>query len=105
LVDGNIGIGGEPVRLLARCRALVAAGGTVIAELHPPGTGYRRHRARFERGAASGPWFGWAQVGVDAVDSLASRAGLTVDRVDHFVFEDRWFAELTSAEDAGRVVA
>jgi SAM-dependent methyltransferase len=105
LVDGNIGIGGEPVRLLARCRALVSSGGTIIAELHPPGTGYVRHRARFETGVAAGPWFGWAQVGVDAIDSMASLAGLTVERIDHFAAEGRWFAHLTSAREAGRVVA
>jgi hypothetical protein len=36
---------------------------------------------------------------------MASLAGLTVERIDHFAAEGRWFAHLTSAREAGRVVA
>ena len=37
LADGNIGIGGNPVRLLRRLNRLVRVGGRVIADLAPPG--------------------------------------------------------------------
>ena len=37
LLDGNIGIGGEPATLLGRARELLVPGGAVLAELDPPG--------------------------------------------------------------------
>ena len=46
LADGNIGIGGDPVALLTRCRELLAPAGRVLVELDPPGHGAaRRPRA------------------------------------------------------------
>ena len=39
LADGNIGIGGDPVRLLQRVRTLLAPGGRVVVELGAPGVG------------------------------------------------------------------
>ena len=78
LADGNIGIGGDPVALLARCRQLLDRGGRVLVELDPPGTGLRADRVRLERGAERGSWFDGAHVGVDAVDRPAAQAGLRV---------------------------
>src|SRR5205823_8032004 len=37
LADGNIGIGGDPARLLRRCRDLLAPDGTIVAEVDAPG--------------------------------------------------------------------
>ncbi|WP_051516106.1 class I SAM-dependent methyltransferase [Candidatus Blastococcus massiliensis] len=78
LADGNIGIGGDPVALLTRCRELVAVTGRVLAELDPPGTGIRAGRVRLERGTQRGTWFPWAHVGIDAVAEPARAAGLRV---------------------------
>ncbi|MEU4689992.1 class I SAM-dependent methyltransferase [Actinoplanes sp. NPDC023714] len=39
LADGNVGIGGDPVALLRRCRELLAPHGRIHTELEPPGTG------------------------------------------------------------------
>src|SRR3954469_2909870 len=78
LADGNIGIGGDPAALLARCRALVGPAGRVLVELDPPGTGLRADRVRLERGAERGRWFDWAHVGADAVGEPAAAAGLRV---------------------------
>lgn len=104
LMDGNVGIGGDPVSLLGRCQELLEPGGTIIAELHPPGIGERRHRARLEQGELTSPWFTWAEVGVDAIDGIATATGLRVDRVDRILTEGRWFARLVS-EERLRVVA
>lgn len=104
LLDGNVGIGGNPVRLLARCAELLAPGGTVIAEVARPGTPTVDLRARLERNGASGTWFPWSVVGADAIGELSSIAGLpTMDltrAVDHSVDDpaDRWFAHLNSSE-------
>jgi SAM-dependent methyltransferase len=92
LLDGNVGIGGRPDALLTRLAGLLAGGGTVLAELDPPGTGVVCGRVRIEDGALVGDWFAWARVGVDAVDGPAGAAGLRV--VARWRDGGRWFAEL-----------
>jgi SAM-dependent methyltransferase len=87
LADGNIGIGGDPVALLRRCRALLAEGGSVLLELEP-GAGVWCGAVALEDtdapdGAAGsvarcGPWFPWAVLGPGAVDEVAAEAGLAV---------------------------
>ena len=94
LADGNVGIGGDPVVLLRRCRALARPGGRVLVELEAPGTGCSTVRTRLERCGEVTPWFDWAHVGVDAVAGPAALAGLRV--LEHWGAEDRWFASLTS---------
>lgn len=78
LLDGNIGIGGEPVRLLERARSLLCPGGELLVELDPPGTRTGPLRARLETPAACSAWFAWARVAFADVDELAGSAGLTV---------------------------
>ena len=82
LLDGNVGIGGDPSLLLARVAALIGPGGVVVAECHP-----QRHRDhRFEAVVMDGfgrigEPFGWAEVGGGTLARLAQRAGLApVDR-------------------------
>jgi len=85
LADGNIGIGGDPVRLLSRLRGLVRPGGTIAVEADDRAKGVRRGQARIERGEEVGGWFPWAVVGIDALPGLARRSGLvhrTTRRVD-----------------------
>ena len=55
LFDGTIGIGGNPTRLLARCRELTGPEGRVIAEVEPPGTGWRHLTAWFELDGTAQP--------------------------------------------------
>ena len=97
LIDGNIGIGGDPVRLLRRCGALIAADGTLLVEVEPPGAGLWQGHAYVLSGSSGepevrGPAFRWARVGADAVACTATAAGLRV--ADSFRFGPRWFAEL-----------
>ncbi|MBG6064799.1 class I SAM-dependent methyltransferase [Micromonospora ureilytica] len=97
LIDGNIGIGGDPVGLLRRCGALIAADGTLVVEVEPPGTGLWRGQAYVLSGSSGepevrGPAFRWARVGTDAVARTAADAGLRV--ADRFRLGSRWFAEL-----------
>ncbi len=89
LADGNIGIGGDPLRLLRRASDLIAGGGTVLVELDPPGRGIRRDRVRL-RPDDDGSWFIWAWVGADAITGLATQSAMRVawtTRNGH-----RWFA-------------
>ncbi|WP_422735087.1 class I SAM-dependent methyltransferase [Micromonospora sp. WMMD729] len=97
LIDGNIGIGGDPVALLRRCRDLLAPGGTVLVELEPPGAGSWQGQARVaaEQRAGRvllGPGFRWARVDARAVPTVAAAAGLAVR--DVFRQGRRWFGEL-----------
>jgi SAM-dependent methyltransferase len=93
LLDGNLGIGGDPVRLLQRCRDLVGPAGVVVVEVEPPGWGWLTCRARLERGRELGPWFDWSVIGADIVDAVATWSGLTVQSMVRTA-EDRWFAHL-----------
>jgi len=93
LFDGNVGIGGDPVRLLARCRRLVAPGGRVVVELETPGTGWSRVSANLEHDGRRSRRFTWAVVGADEVDGLAERSGLTVATMTETP-SGRWFAHL-----------
>jgi len=92
LLDGNVGIGGDPVALLRRVGSLVRPGGLLLVELEPPGTGLRLLRARIEALEETGPWFPWAVVGSDRIGGLAAEAGMEVER--RWSARGRWFASL-----------
>lgn len=91
LVDGNIGIGGDPVHLLRRVGALLAAGGTAIVEAEHAGA-TRRGSARLLDGGRPGPWFPWARVAARDLPALAGEAGFRLERWTRP--EGRWLARL-----------
>lgn len=100
LADGNIGIGGDPGRLLRRTAELLAPGGCVLVEVAAPGTGLLLQRLRLEdHDGRTGSWFDWAVLGVDAVAPVAADAGLAVDETWSSPDEEgtRWFASLRAA--------
>lgn len=82
LLDGNIGIGGDPRRLLDRIAALLAPGGRLVVEAHPDARAHDLLRVRFsEHGRPVGPLFDWAYVGLNALDRYADAAGYELDEV------------------------
>ena len=93
LFDGNVGIGGDPTRLLARCRELTGPAGQVVAEVHPPGRGWRHFTAWVERDGERSQPFAWAEVGADAIAGLARAAGLELAALVQTA-SGRWFARL-----------
>jgi SAM-dependent methyltransferase len=94
LLDGNIGIGGDPGRLLRRVAALLAPGGEVVVEVDPPGHSSQRLTVRVESPAGSvGPWFPWARVGADRFPPIAARAGLRTTALGALTgARNRWIA-------------
>lgn len=93
LADGNIGIGGDPVRLLRRVRELLCAGGSALVEVEPPGSGLRHDRVRVSTDETDGArWFDWAWLGSDAAADAAAEAGLTTNWLREA--GGRWFTEL-----------
>ena len=89
LLDGNVGIGGDPVTLLTRAAGLVRPGGLVVAEVEPPGAASRALTVRVESAGGAGPWFPWARVSADGFGDLAARAGLRAE--DAREAAGRWF--------------
>jgi len=94
LLDGNIGIGGDPVRLLRRLRSLLSSDGVGLVELEPPSSVRRAGRARLEHDGESSGWFAWARVAAGDLAAIAAEAGMTVER--EWSCAERWFARLRS---------
>ncbi|MBC9711934.1 methyltransferase domain-containing protein [Streptomyces sp. TRM66268-LWL] len=94
LMDGNIGIGGDPETLLGRTAALLAPNGTVIAETAPVDIDERVQVHMTDSSAhATGPLFPWARVGPRALRGYARRCGLSTTAT--WTSQGRTFTELT----------
>lgn len=93
LMDGNVGIGGAPSRLLTRVAQLVGPSGTILVEVEPVGGASGTRRVRLEGNNQVGAWFPWAWVTAEGVGPIAESAGLKV--LDCWTAEGRSFAELT----------
>jgi SAM-dependent methyltransferase len=92
LLDGNVGIGGDPVALLRRARELVRAGGTVLVETAPPRTYRPTVTAHLVIDGRRGPRFRWAHVAADDLQALAGRARLVL--AEQWCDTGRWFGRL-----------
>lgn len=76
LADGNVGLGGDPRRILKRAAELLRHGGQCLAEFDSTTTGIDVGWVRLESSKTIGPWFRWAVVGIDSVPELAAEVGL-----------------------------
>jgi SAM-dependent methyltransferase len=95
LADGNIGIGGDPERLLRRCAALLHGRGVVLVEVQPPGVSSWRAEVVLRHRGRESAAFPWASVSAADVAGLAQGSAL---RIRHLWTEaGRWFANLTLA--------
>ncbi len=94
LADGNIGIGGDAIRLLTRCRDLLTPAGRVLLDLAEPGTGYVRRLVQLAAGDRISGWFPWCWLDLHALTVLAAPCGLRL--IDHWTAGDRVQAELVA---------
>jgi SAM-dependent methyltransferase len=93
LLDGNIGIGGAPERLLARVASLLIDTGEIVVELERPDAAGGPLRACLQSGeGAVSAWFPWARVPVGEIDGIAAASGLSV--AARWSTGGRWFARL-----------
>jgi SAM-dependent methyltransferase len=93
MFDGNIGIGGDPVPLLARVHRVLRPGGRALVEVEPPAVATSSLLVR--AASPSGPvgdWFPWAQVSATDLGSLAAACGFTLATLREI--EGRWFGRL-----------
>ena len=96
LMDGNIGIGGDPAALLARVRELLRPGtGEVLVETDPDDV-HEDHVVTFDGG---GQAFGWSRIGTEALVPLA--AGLGFRQTAGWTAGGRRFVALTAPERTG----
>jgi len=95
LLDGNLGIGGDPALLLTRVAALLRPGGSVLVELEAPGARRGPQLVRLTIDDDAGPWFRWTAVAMDDIEIVADASGFTVG--DTWSVGGRWFARCRAA--------
>ncbi|MFG2616276.1 class I SAM-dependent methyltransferase [Streptomyces sp. NPDC048507] len=92
LIDGNIGIGGDPAALLSRMAEVLAATGTLIVECEDVDVDeHCEVRVADGRGAVGTP-FTWARTGVRALTAHAAATGWSGTR--RWTTAGRAFVEL-----------
>jgi SAM-dependent methyltransferase len=96
LLDGNIGIGGCPVRLLERLSVLLGELGVLVVELDPPGTPSGAAQARIETGGHASGWFRWARVAAQDMGPIASAGGFVSG--EPWSMAGRWFVRCHRGE-------
>jgi SAM-dependent methyltransferase len=78
LADGNIGIGGQPARLLHRCTQLLAPGGQILIEAEPGNVDEQLTAWLEHPDGRRGPVFAWARMGTAALLRATAEVGLHV---------------------------
>ncbi|MBW1596196.1 class I SAM-dependent methyltransferase [Streptomyces sp. JJ38] len=92
LLDGNIGIGGDPQALLRRVAALLAPGGLLLAEAAAADVEERLEVSLDDGRGHRGPPFPWARAGTSALRRRAGAAGWQV--VEEWTARERRFLAL-----------
>ncbi len=96
LADGNVGIGGDPLQLLRRCRELLSPEGWALIEVDPDD-----HLDERTTLTLTGPWgrrstpIPWALVGATSLARYAAQAGLLA--VEDWRADGRAFVTLRQA--------
>jgi SAM-dependent methyltransferase len=99
LLDGNIGIGGDPAALLRRARQLVQPSGRILVETHTNPDADEPLTVRFAHdGSPVGPPFRWAHVGIVALRRHAASADLCI--TDTWASSGRTFAVLEFSQSS-----
>lgn len=92
LLDGSVGIGGDPIALLRRVAELLGPHGTLFVEMEEPGVPSEAVNVRIETTGGAGPWFPWAVVSIDDAEALAAATGFGV--ASSWSHGERWFTRM-----------
>jgi SAM-dependent methyltransferase len=94
LLDGSIGIGGDPAALLCRVRNVLAPRGLALVEVLGPGSASVQGAAHLEAERGRFTTIPWARLGVDELDEVAAAGGFEIEDVRRL--GRRWFSWLRS---------
>lgn len=98
LMDGNIGIGGDPGSLMLRLAELIAGDGQLLVEIDPDEHADEELQLQLTSGdGRRGPRLAWARVGGHALGRHARRAGLRP--AGQWQAGERTFARLVATGD------
>ena len=92
LLDGNIGIGGDPVALVDRIGTVLRPDGTILVEIEAAGAGLCARSGRFQTPTGVSERFRWGRLGLDGLEALHAATGFAT--ADAWHAAGRWFAEL-----------
>lgn len=96
LVDGNIGIGGNPSGLLQRCTEIIAKTGVIVVEVHAePLRDHMYDGTVVDIRGHQSDTFPWAEIGRHALENRGHALGLTLDR--YWETDGRFFCRLARA--------
>ncbi|MFB7280868.1 class I SAM-dependent methyltransferase [Streptomyces hydrogenans] len=101
LIDGNIGIGGDPAALLRRLRRVVSRSGRVVVECLAVDVDERCQVRVVDGRGGRGERFAWARVGGPALAAHAAAAGWAVD--ERWELRGRHFAALARQSSPSRL--
>jgi hypothetical protein len=96
ILDGSIGIGGDPVALLRRVGCLLAPGGQVLVETEPPDRRSECLAMVIQSESGRDSWFDWATLSVSDAARVAEAAQFGL--VDRWEDSGRWFLQLEKRE-------
>jgi SAM-dependent methyltransferase len=92
LLDGSVGIGGDPELLLRRVAELLHRRGRLLVEVQAPHEPTESVLARLENSRRRSPWFRWARVSARDLPGIARGCGFSV--VEEWLDGGRHFARL-----------
>jgi rSAM/selenodomain-associated transferase 1 len=95
LLDGNIGLGGDAVSLIGRCRELVGAGGLIICELDPDPASEETYQLVLSDQRHHSAPTPWVSIGLGGIQRIAARLDLII--VEEWRAGDRAFVSLRTA--------
>ena len=93
LADGNVGIAGDPTRLLDRVREVLHPTGRAVVEVAAPGAGSSSGWTTLEGPHGRSRPFRWAHLSVDDAASVAAAAGMRVRSSHQLTWDEtaaRW---------------
>ncbi|HTT87619.1 MAG TPA: methyltransferase domain-containing protein [Acidimicrobiales bacterium] len=96
LLDGSVGIGGDPVALLRRVAELLSPDGRLLIEMEEPGLRSESLTVRIETARGAGPWFAWSVVAVDDASVLAAATGFEL--LETWTQGGRWFVRMDRSQ-------
>jgi SAM-dependent methyltransferase len=97
LLDGSIGIGGDPEGLMRRVGEVLAGQGRLLVETGHPNQPTEHLDVRIETALRCGPWFRWSLVSHVDMAALARTSGFHL--TEAWEEDGRYFAQLDRPSD------